>query len=347
MKSWRETLISPDISMYDSMKLLNETAMQILVVVDQDNRLQGVITDGDIRRALVDGKTMECPVSEIMSTDPVCGTPDDSREMLFGRMRALTLHHMPVVDDTGVVVDLVLSDFKEPMLNPVIIMAGGMGKRLKPLTDDVPKPMLNVGNRPVLETIVNQLSEYGLGNIYISINYLGNQIEEYFGNGSKWGVDIKYIREEFPMGTAGALTLVNEKITCPLILMNGDLLTKLDFQKLVHYHESHNADMTICVREYSHTVPYGVLETDGVHLKSIREKPKQNSLVNAGIYVVNPEVKASIKSGTKIDITDVIDSLLADNRKITVFPIHEYWMDIGHPEDFDRAIYDFDINFRE
>ncbi|MFC1672688.1 nucleotidyltransferase family protein [Pseudomonadota bacterium] len=341
LKHWHETLIQPSSTMLDAMKVLDETAMQIVLVVNDDNQLKGVVTDGDIRRALLSGKGMDAPVDQVMTTDPIHGSPSDSRDMMISRMRSLSLHHMPVVDDAGILVDFVTTEPLGTRPNWVVLMAGGLGSRLRPLTNDVPKPMLRIGDRPILETIIGQLHEFGFGRFSISLNYLAEQIEGYFGDGSRWGIDIDYLRETQPLGTAGALSLMAEKPTAPLILMNGDLLTKLNFDKLIDFHEEHKAPMTVCVREYTYSVPYGVLETDGAFLNSIKEKPKRHALVNAGIYVISPEVLDRIKPGERIDITDIISQLLDEGQKPAVFPVHEYWIDIGQKHDIERAMKEF------
>lgn len=345
MRDWKKTLIASSTTMLESMQIIDESAMQIALVVDKDQKLLGMVTDGDIRRAILSGREMNVPVSEIMSKNPVCGSPDDSWDMLVNRMRSKGIHHIPVIDERGVVVDLVMAEHKGERPNWVVLMAGGLGSRLRPLTNSLPKPMLSVGNKPVLETIISQFHEFGFNHYFISLNYLAEKIKSYFADGSKWGVNITYLHENEPLGTAGALSLLEQKPEHPLILMNGDLLTKLNFDNLLNFHEKHQSLMTVCVREYSYSVPYGVLETDGVYLNSVMEKPKHNVLVNAGIYVIEPEVLDLIKPDQKIDITDIIEQLIDKGNKPSVFPIHEYWMDIGHPEDFDKAQFDFDDEF--
>jgi len=341
LKQWHETLIQPTSTMLDAMKVLEETAMQIVLVVDDREHLKGVVTDGDIRRALLAGKDMTTAVDQFITTSPIHGSPGDSRDMLISRMRSLSLHHMPIVNEAGALVDFVTTEPLGKRPNWVVLMAGGLGSRLRPLTNDIPKPMLRIGDRPILETIIGQLHEFGFARFSISLNYLAEQIEGYFGDGSRWGIDIEYLRETEPLGTAGALSLMPEKPTAPLILMNGDLLTKLNFDKLIDFHEEHKAPMTVCVREYTYSVPYGVLETDGAFLNSIKEKPQRHALVNAGIYVISPEVLQRITPGKRIDITEIIEQLLDEGQKPAVFPVHEYWIDIGQKHDIERAMKEF------
>ncbi len=327
--------------MREAMEVLDNTAIQIVLVVESDKKLCGVVTDGDIRRALLAGKSLEAPVKTFMTKDPLRGSRNDSRDMLLGRMRSLGVHHMPLVDDDGSVIDFVTTDPLGRRDNRVVLMAGGMGMRLRPLTNDVPKPMLRVGDRPILETIIGQFREFGFGKFSISLNYLAEQIEAYFEDGSRWGVDINYLHENEPLGTAGALSLLKERPKHPFIMMNGDLLTKLNFDKLMKFHEAHSSPLTICAREYSYNVPYGVMETNGDYLERIHEKPQRTELVNAGIYVIDPEVLDYIQPDERIDITDVIEKLINDNRKPCVFPVHEYWIDIGQKHDIERAIKEF------
>ncbi|MBL4691940.1 MAG: nucleotidyltransferase family protein [Magnetovibrio sp.] len=341
LKHWQEAIIQPPSTMKDAMTALEETAMQIVMVVNDKQKLEGVVTDGDVRRALLAGKGMDVAVGEIMSADPIHGKPGDSRDMLISRMRTLGVHHMPIIDADGILVDLATTEPQGMRSNWVVLMAGGLGSRLRPLTNDVPKPMLHIGDRPILETIIGQLHEFGFGKFFISLNYLASQIEGYFGDGSRWGIDIDYLRETSPLGTAGALSLMEEKPTEPVILMNGDLLTKLNFDKLIEFHEEHKAPMTVCVREYTYSVPYGVLETEGPYLRSLVEKPQRQALVNAGIYVISPEVFDRIKPDEPIDITDIINQLLEEGLQPAVFPVHEYWIDIGQKHDIERAMKEF------
>jgi len=341
IKDWHQAIISPQSTMVDAMQMLEKTAIQIVMVVAEDSFLTGVVTDGDIRRALLSGKNLNTAVQDFMTKDPIKATLGDSREMMIGRMRSLGVHHMPVVNDAGQLIDLVTTEPLGTRLNSVVLMAGGLGTRLRPLTNDIPKPMLKVGDRPILETIINQLHEFGFTSFKISLNYLADQIEGYFGDGSRWGVDIEYLHENEPLGTAGALSLIQEKLEEPFIMMNGDLLTKLNFDKLIDFHQEQEALMTVCVREYNYNVPYGVLETDGTQLLALQEKPKRTELVNAGIYVIEPKVLDMIAPHERVDITEIIEKLLKMGKKPAVFPVHEYWIDIGQKHDIERAMKEF------
>jgi NDP-sugar pyrophosphorylase family protein len=216
-------------------------------------------------------------------------------------------------------------------------MAGGLVNRLRPLTDECPKPMLKVGNKPLLETIVENFIEYGFHRFYISVNYMADVVESYFGDGSRWGVDIEYLHEEHRLGTAGALSLLPETPTEAILVMNGDLLTKVNFKQLLDFHYGHQAQATMCVREYDFQVPYGVVKIDGQRITSIDEKPIQRFFVNAGIYVLEPEALDLISSNIFFDMTTLFEKLIELKKEPAVFPIREYWLDIGHLADYNRA----------
>ncbi|MGQ9826160.1 MAG: nucleotidyltransferase family protein, partial [Desulfotomaculales bacterium] len=221
--------------------------------------------------------------------------------------------------------------------NVVVIMAGGLGSRLRPLTDECPKPLLKVGGKPLLETILENFLEYGLYNFYFSVNYRAEMIREYFGDGSRWGANIEYINEEKRLGTAGALSLLPEKPKNTVLVMNGDLLTKINFEHLLDFHADTKADATMCVKEYNFQIPYGVVKTDRHRLIEIEEKPVKTFFISAGIYAIEPAVIDLIPRNTYFDMPGLFEKLIKENREAAVFPIREYWLDIGHKEDFERA----------
>ena len=344
-QAWRKACVNPSTNMRETLICLEESAQQIALVVDNRDTLLGVVTDGDIRRAILKGFNMDTLAGDFMAPSPQFAQPSDSRDMVLNRMRSESLRHMPVLNEEGKVVDLILFENQESLPNNVVLMAGGSGVRLRPLTKDLPKPMLRVGDRPILETIIDQIHSFGFNNFHISLNYLGEKIEKYFNDGSQWGVSIKYLREKIPLGTAGALSLLELTSTDPIIVMNSDLLTKLDFKQLLDFHNAHTSSLTVCVRDYDYFLPYGIIEAEGQTLTTIAEKPQKKELVNAGIYVLDHEVLNLIKSDTSIDMTDVIHHLLKINKHPCVYPIHEYWIDVGHKKDFQRAEDEFSANF--
>lgn len=349
MKNWRNALVSPDSRIIDAIQTLDRSALQIVLVVDADLRLLGTVTDGDVRRAILRGASLEEQVSGIMNTHFRSGSKGADRGVLLAAMRRDNLHQMPVLDDDCRVVGL---ETIEEILhihnrdNWVVLMAGGEGRRLYPLTKDKPKPLLHVGSKPLLETIVERFINCGFSKFFISVNYLADQVEAHFGDGSEHGVKIQYLREAEKLGTAGALGLLPSVPDLPLIVMNGDILTNIDFRLLLDFHQSEGAAATMCVREHAVQIPYGVAELDGNHLRGLVEKPIISNMVNAGIYVLNPQALGTIPAEGAWNMTDVFDALLATGHRCAGYPIREYWMDIGRHDDFDRANSDYETIFR-
>ena len=340
MKNWHSTLVSPETPILETLRIIDNSALQIALIVDDTGRLLGTATDGDVRRAILKNVPLTEPVSRIMFTHPTTATADVSRDELLAMMKMKDLRHVPVLDAEGRVVDLRrLVDLIGPQEreNWVVLMAGGVGKRLQPLTDDRPKPMLKIGGKPVLETIVENFAGHGFRRFYISVHYKAEMIEEHFGDGSRFGVEIRYLREESPLGTAGALGLLPHRPESSFLVMNGDVLTKANIRQLMNFHADSNARGTMCVREYHYQVPYGVIQVEGASLSGIDEKPVQTFLVNAGIYVLEPEVLSLIPSDRCFDMTDLFNLLRERRMSVSVFPIREYWLDIGQVEDFRKA----------
>ena len=328
--------LRPDATIREAVHSINRGASQIALVVDDGRHLLGVLTDGDVRRAILHDIGLERPVSDIMSTKPRIlpeGTPDIE---ISRYLQLHALHQIPVVDAENRVVALrTIDDFilaaKEP--NTIVIMAGGLGTRLKPITNDVPKPMVKVGGRPLLETTIMSLVSQGFFRFRISINHLGDVIEGHFGDGAKWNADIQYLRETRALGTAGSLNLITERPVHPLIVMNGDLLTSLDFGKMLAFHQKNRASTTMGVREHRVKIPYGVIEREGAFLTRIKEKPTNEYLINAGIYVIEPWVIDFVKAGRRFNMTDVCEAVLAKNERVGIYKIEEYWRDIGQLTD--------------
>jgi dTDP-glucose pyrophosphorylase len=349
MKDWRATLIEPQDTILTALAAIDRGAMQIVLVVDRERHLLGVVTDGDIRKHILHGGSLDLPVAPLMNTRPVVAKSAEPRSELLARMRDRTIHQLPLVDEEQRVIGLVtLDDLLVARIQPnlVVLMAGGAGSRLRPLTSDTPKPMLKVGERPILETIVLQFKDYGFQRFVIAMHYLGDQIADYFGDGSRFGAEITYLRETEPLGTAGALSLLADRPTEPFFLMNGDLLTKLNFASLMAFHQSSGAPVTMCVREHALTIPYGVTEICGDRLERVVEKPTIRHLVNAGIYACNPDVIDLVPSDRASTMIDVMQLLIAQGTRPSVFPIHEYWVDVGQYGDFVRAGAEYDQVFQ-
>lgn len=342
--SWKNVLIGPEQSIRDALMLINAEALRVVLVVDNENRLLGVVTDGDVRRGLLNNLSLTDKVSEVMNTSPVTVTLPVSKSALVELMEEKSILSVPLLDDGKVVgLETLQHVMAKPRYeNPVFVMAGGFGTRLRPLTDTCPKPMLKVGDKPILETVLQSFVQAGFVNFYISTHYMPEQIRAHFGDGEKWGVSITYVHEETPLGTGGALGLLPKDMPdLPLIMINGDVLTKVDFERLLEFHNNNNADATMCVREYEYQIPYGVIKGEGNKLTSMVEKPIQRFFVNAGIYVVSPRVIQSVSENYRIDMPTLLEQHMYEREKVLMFPIHEYWLDIGRMDDFNRAQTDY------
>jgi dTDP-glucose pyrophosphorylase len=346
--SWRQVCISPAATIGEAIRTIDESSIQIVLVVD-GSRLCGTLTDGDARRAMLRGLTLNDLVSRAMNPNPQTAFAGDSRESMLARMKKLHIRQMPIVGEDGALAGLEIVDemlSPTPLMNRAVLMAGGFGRRLSPLTGDCPKPMLSVGGCPILETVLLNLIEYGFHYFSISVNYKAEMITDYFGDGSRWGVSIEYLRESQPLGTAGALCLLENRPELPIILMNGDILTKVNFNHLLEFHSAQDSKATMCVRNYEFQVPYGVVKVDGYQILEIQEKPTQRFFVNAGIYVLNPDILDLVPHEEPIDMTDLFDKVINAKIPHAVFPIREYWVDVGRHSDLNRAKVEFETEFR-
>jgi len=344
MKDWKKTFVGPETSIKETIAVIDKSTLQIALVVDADNKLLGTVTDGDIRRGILKGVSLDEPVKRIFYVSPLTASIDDDPETMHRIMKEQLINQLPIVDHDGRVVDLkFLRDILKvkKYQNPVILMAGGLGTRLRPLTESCPKPLLKVGGTPLLETILEGFINKGFDTFYISVNYKAEMIEAYFGDGSRWNVHIEYLRETKRLGTAGSIRLLPEKPSLPFIVMNGDLLTKVDFSQLLEFHVNNNrlsnAMATMCVREYNMQIPYGVIKQEGNKLVRLDEKPVQRFFVNGGIYVFQPDMIDLIPADDYFDMTHLFDKMMEKDYKTVVFQIREYWMDIGHKQDFETA----------
>jgi dTDP-glucose pyrophosphorylase len=349
MKDWERTLLAPDASLRDAMRVIDEAGRQIGLVVAPDRRLLGTITDGDLRRALLRGAELTDPASIAMHPNPRVARLGESAREALAQMRRLGLHQLPVVDDQGVVRGLsVIDDFLAvPERGSwVVIMAGGLGTRLEELTKDVPKPMLRVGDRPILETIVRSLIDQGFRRFFFAVNYKAEQIEAHFGDGAELGIEIRYLRERMRMGTAGALSVLPEAPTEPLVVTNGDILSQLDYGAMVDNHIAASADATMAVRDYEFQIPFGVVHVRDDAVAAVEEKPVQRFLVSAGMYVLSPPAVALVPSGTYFDMPSLFDAVLAAGLRTRTHHVDGYWLDIGRRADFERANAEFGRYFK-
>ena len=335
-------LIAPSATVREAIEAIDAGAVEIALVVDEQRRLLGTLTDGDIRRALLRAVTLEDPVLPIMHTEPTTAVEGSDRATLLRLMHARGVEQVPLLRD-GAVVDVafirdLIADGDAPLDGPVVLMAGGEGRRLRPLTDEIPKPMLPVGDRPLLETVVEQVREAGFSKVLMAVSYRSEVIEEHFGAGDHFGVEIEYIREQEPLGSAGALQLAREELDKPFIVMNADLLTSVSLGALMRFHISDENLITVGVRQYALEVPYGVVDIEGTRVTALREKPTLGFFVNGGIYAVSPAAVALLpKTLTMFNMTDLVQAALDADQRVGCFPIREYWLDVGQLADYERA----------
>jgi dTDP-glucose pyrophosphorylase len=327
-------------SLSEAIRIIDAGHVQIALVIDDSGRLIGTITDGDIRRVLLREESLDTSVEKIMFRQfralPISATEEEALEL----MRRETLHQIPALDEQGRVVRLfLLEDLIKPKkrANPVVIMAGGEGKRLRPLTQNCPKPMLRVGGKPLLEIILEQCIDAGFQHFYLSVNYLKKQIQDHFGDGARWHVRIDYLEETQPLGTGGALSLLPQKPSEPFFVLNSDVLTRVDYGRLLRFHYEHQAAATMCVRKHTTQIPYGVVRMDDLHVLTLEEKPVLSHYVNAGIYLLDPALLDLVPRDRFFDMPQLLEKAIQHQHRVSAFPIHEYWLDVGHPETLERA----------
>lgn len=342
MYDWKKVRLPVTADMQAAIELLDREAVRIALVVDDLGRLLGTITDGDIRRGLLKQQGMDTPVRQIMNDSPVTMGVSASRGEVFLAMRRRKLLHMPIIDESARIVGMrMLQDqlVDSRHENPVLLMAGGFGKRLRPLTDNIPKPLLPMGDKPILEVILERCIDAGFCNFVISTHYKAEMVREHFEDGSRWDVNIRYAHESKPLGTAGAIGLLPADLpSLPIIVINGDLVTSVDLESLLNFHNEHRALATVCVKEYDHQVPFGVVEGDGTRIAAIREKPVFKYFVSAGMYVLEPQAINAIRGRGYLDMPDFLEECIAGERGVSMFPIHESWRDIGRINEYQEAL---------
>jgi dTDP-glucose pyrophosphorylase len=349
MNAWQEVLVSPCSTIRETIQKIDVGSLLIALVVDEERRLLGTVTDGDVRRGLLRGLSLDDKAAKIMNPRPTVAKSAENRRALLDAMRRKQIHHLPLVDGSGHLTGLeTLQDLLKPSTrdNVALLMVGGQGRRLRPMTDDCPKPMLPIGSRPLLETILLNFIQHGFHRFYLAVNHKAEQIISHFGDGSQWNVEVQYLRESKVMGTAGALSLLPERPEHPFLVMNGDLLTKVNLNHLLDFHVEANCVGTMCVREHEFQVPYGVIRVNGQELLAIEEKPTQKLFVNAGIYVLQPEALDLVPRHVYFDMPQLFERLVEMKRKTAVFPLREYWLDVGQPADFVKAESDFEHIFK-
>jgi dTDP-glucose pyrophosphorylase len=348
--NYESCLLKSDATIAQAIAVLDSSVFKIVLVVDAGKKLLGTITDGDVRRGILKGFSLADNVTKIMSLNPITATEKTSKAKVASLMQVHVIKQIPRINSAGVIIglevspDLIVYDKKE---NFVVLMAGGLGTRLQPLTNEKPKPMLSVGEKPILETIISNFAGQGFYKIFLSLNYKAELIKEHFADGRDLGVEIEYLLEEERLGTAGALGLLTKKTELPIIVMNADLLTKVSFSDLLNSHLQHKATATMCVREYEFQVPFGVVETENEKIVGIDEKPVQKFFVNAGIYVLNPEVITRVPKNQYLDMPALFNQLVAEKQNTLAFPVREYWIDIGRHSDFEQANIEYPGVFSE
>lgn len=338
--NWKNILVLPSNTIQETLKIIDQEGFGIALVVDSQLHLLGTVTDGDIRRALIQNKSLSAEVSQVMSSNPITVTDRESKADVLRLMNTKGISVIPRIISGQVVGVETLKQVLQPKKrdNPIFIMAGGFGTRLRPLTDNCPKPMLRVGDKPMLEHLINQFRVLGFHDFYVSTHYMPEVIQDYFGDGSQWDVRITYVYEDTPLGTGGALGLLPRDLPeLPLIMMNGDVLTKINFDELLDHHESNGLDATMCVRELEYKISYGVVESDEGFITNMVEKPTYRYHINTGIYVLSPECVFSVQPNTRIDLPTLLKQRMDMNKKVGIYTTHEYWLDIGQMTDYQKA----------
>ena len=339
-QDWKTTLLALDSSIQQAIGSLDASGLQIVMVVEPDGKLAGTLTDGDIRRGLLRGLTLASPIETILHRTPLTASPQIGRDAVLNLMGVHKIHQVPVVDQSRSIVGLHLWDelLSVPARsNLVVVLAGGKGTRLRPLTENCPKPMLPVRGKPMLEHIVDRARREGFTRFVFAINYLGHLVEDYFKDGRRWEVDISYIREAAPLGTAGALGLLRPIPSEPVIVTNGDLVTDLRYSELIDFHTQNGADATMAVRTHEWQNPYGVVQTNGADIVGFEEKPVWRSQINTGIYVLGPAAFEAVGENEHCDMPTLFNRLRERSRKTVAFHMHEPWLDVGHPKDLEIA----------
>ncbi len=338
--------LRPEQTVGDAIRCIEVSGGQIALVVSESGRLLGTVTDGDIRRGILKGATLASRARELMNSSPRTAKRGTPSSEILSRLHREKILQMPLLDENEVLVDIVFAEELsrvDPEPHPVVIMAGGLGTRLRPITETIPKPMIHVAGRPILEIIIERFKQQGFHSIVLCVNHLSEVIEDHFGDGSSFGVSITYVHETKRMGTAGALSLLEPRPTMPAIVINGDILTSVNFNQLLSFHYENQAFATMGLNRFQYQIPYGVVEVADHHITKFSEKPVFDFFVNAGIYVVSPEALEYVPEGRYFDMPSLFEAI-SSNRRVA-FPIHEYWMDIGRHDDLERAVREYHEHF--
>jgi len=348
MKNISKLTIFPKASIKDALAIIDSGAMKICIVLDDHKKLIGTISDGDIRRGLLKGIQLTDSIDKIICKTPLIAYIHETKDEILAKATKHQIFQIPILNNNNTVVGIedigeFFTQISQP--NKVILMVGGKGSRLKPLTDHTPKPLLQIGGQPILENIIQNFGKYGFNNITLCVNHMSELIEDYFKDGSHLNVKISYLKESTPKGTAGSLKCLKD-ISEPFLVMNGDLLTKINFLHLLNYHQQNNSFATMCIREFDFQVPYGVVKVnENQQIIGISEKPTKKFYVNAGIYVLHPDALSFIDHDEHLNMPQLFQRILDNNRKTYSFPLREYWLDIGQHIDYQKAQDDFSKEF--
>lgn len=335
--------ISAGSSLKEAIHQININSQGFVCVLSADGGLEGTITDGDIRRALLKGFDLSVPCHKVMNSNPSTLPQDFSKEEALQIFKEKKIRNLPVLNNNQKLVSVVsLNELLEGSVSTnsqktAVIMAGGEGKRLRPFTENIPKPMLEINGKPILEQIINQLKGFGFEKFYISVNYLSEVIMDHFKDGESFGVDIEYLEEKEKLGTAGALSMLPQDFKGPLLVLNGDVVSDINFQQFFEYHDDNKADMTMAASTFKFQIPFGVLSLDGERIRGVEEKPTKSYLCNAGIYMLSDKLVKKVPANTKFDMTELLNQAVSEQDVVKVFPLHECWLDVGRKEDLLKA----------
>jgi len=340
VESWKKIVTNFNATVADAINILNKTGLKIVLIVSENGFLEGTISDGDIRRGLLKGINITDSVSEIIHSNSLVVPPEMKREMVLQLMIANKIQQIPIVDEKNRVLGVHHWDEINTVSsrqNTMVIMAGGLGTRLRPATDEIPKPLLKVSGKPILEHIIEKAKFDGFNKFVLAVYYLGNKIEDYFKDGSQFGVKIEYLRETKPLGTAGALSLLAKNLHEDIVVTNGDVITEIDYGQLLDFHTLHNATATMAIRLHEIQNQFGVVQTDGIKITSYEEKPILRSNINAGVYAIKPEALKLLVVNENCDMPTLFERLKANSMLTIAYPLHEHWLDIGNFSDFRKA----------
>ena len=338
---WRQAILTADCTIQQAIRNLEQVAIRIVLVVNEGGALEGTISDGDIRRGLLKGLDLNSPISRVIHRNALVVPPDMGREMVLQLMIANKIQQIPVIDERHRVVGLHLWDaVTAPAMRPnlMVIMAGGEGTRLRPYTEKCPKPMLPIAGKPMLEHIIERAKSEGFSDFVLTIHYLGQMVEDYFGNGERLAVRIDYVREQMPLGTAGALGLLNPRPDAPFVVTNGDVLTDIRYGELLDFHIRYGATATMAVRLHEWRHPFGVVHTQGVEIVGFEEKPVARTHINAGVYALDPDALCVLSANSPCDMPTLFERLQSRAKRAVAYPMHEPWLDVGRPDDLSNAI---------